>query len=187
MVDGSNGLFVSMPRKMGNDKKYHDIRYPVTEKMYENVKNAVMEKFQAGTPPTKASEREKPDDSLTLKVSATATLPEAGNHSKNLLAHVAVVIGDCFAINDVRVMKGKNGPFMALPSKKNAKTGEYNHTCFPATKQMWQDMNTAVMGAYQRAMERASVRGAVQAGQRDAAARPPKQAARTAQRATAAR
>ena len=90
----------------------------------------------------------------------------------NLLAFANVTLGGCFAVNDIRVMNGKNGPFMAMPSKKGT-DGQFHDTCFPTTAKMRSDLNAAVMGEFNRVTQRESVRGAIQSGQREAAARPP--------------
>ena len=64
------------------------------------------------------------------------------------------------------------GPFVAMPSKKGA-DNKFHDTCFPTTAQMRNDLNAAVMGEFNRVMQKESVRGAIQSGQREAAARPP--------------
>ena len=90
----------------------------------------------------------------------------------NLLAFANVTLGGCFAVNDIRVMNGKNGPFMSMPSKKGT-DGQFHDTCFPTTAKMRNDLNAAVMGEFYRVTQKESVRGAIQSGQREAAARPP--------------
>ena len=90
----------------------------------------------------------------------------------NLLAFANVTLGGCFAVNDIRVMNSVKGPFVAMPSKKGA-DGQFHDTCFPTTAKMRNDLNAAVMGEFNRVMQKESVRGAIQNGQREAAARPP--------------
>jgi len=70
----------------------------------------------------------------------------------NLLAFANVTIGGCFAVNNIRVMDGKNGPFMAMPSGKG-KDGKYHDTCFPTTKEMRDALNGAVMSEFQQVMQ----------------------------------
>ena len=90
----------------------------------------------------------------------------------NLLAFASVNLGGCFAINDIRVMNSAKGPFVAMPSKKGT-DGQFHDTCFPTTAKMRSDLNAAVMGEFNRVTQRESVRGAIQNGQRETAARPP--------------
>ena len=185
VMDGKNGPFVAMPSKMGKDKQYHDTCFPVTAQMRQDLNAAVMDKYQSGEPPAPRDSAAKSDAAMSVDVKVYP-MQQGRNDKSNLLAYASVTLGGCFAVNNVRVMNGKNGPFMAMPSKMG-KDKQYHDTCFPTTAAMREKLNTAVMGEYQRATQKESVRGAVQAGQREAAARPPQQTARTAQRAAGAR
>ena len=185
VMDGKNGPFVAMPSKMGTDKQYHDTSFPTTAAMREKLNTAVMERYQSGEQFTPRDSGAKSDATMSVDVKIYPT-QQSGNDKSNLLAYASVTLGGCFAINNVRVMNGKKGPFMAMPSKMG-KDKQYHDTCFPTTAAMREKLNTAIMGEYQRATQKESVRGAMQTGQREAAARPPQQAARAAQRAAGAR
>ena len=105
---------------------------------------------------------------ISVKVYPVRNQPQ----QSNLLAFANVTLGGCFAVNDIRVMNSVKGPFVAMPSKKGA-DNKFHDTCFPTTAQMRNDLNAAVMGEFNRVMQKESVRGAIQSGQREAAARPP--------------
>lgn len=93
------------------------------------------------------------------------------NDKGNLLAYASATIGGCFAVNGLRVMNGEKGKFVAMPASKDAE-GKYHDLCCPTTKEMRKALDTAVLGEYQKAVEKTSVRGALQAGAKEAAARP---------------
>lgn len=77
--------------------------------------------------------------------------------SKSLLATASVIIGGCFAVRGIQVRDGKNGVFVSMPQRKDAK-GEYRDICFPTTAEMRQAINAAVLGEYERtAPSRASL------------------------------
>ena len=77
--------------------------------------------------------------------------------SKSLLATASVIIGGCFAVRGIQVRDGKNGVFVSMPQRKDAK-GEYRDICFPTTAEMRQAINAAVLGEYERtATSRASL------------------------------
>lgn len=77
--------------------------------------------------------------------------------SKSLLATASVTIGGCFAVRGIQVRDGKNGVFVSMPQRKDAK-GEYRDICFPTTAEMRQAINVAVLGEYERtAPSRASL------------------------------
>lgn len=84
----------------------------------------------------RAAQRGEEKSSATLSVSVKIhpvkpREPREGEKD-NLLAFASATLGGCFVITDIRVMNGKNGPFMSLPSKRDAK-GEFYNTCFPVT------------------------------------------------------
>ena len=77
--------------------------------------------------------------------------------NKSLLATASVTIVGCFAVRGIQVRDGKNGVFVSMPQRKDAK-GEYRDICFPTTAEMRQAINAAVLGEYERtAPSRASL------------------------------
>jgi len=64
----------------------------------------------------------------------------------------SVLLDDCFAIHDIRIIEGDNGLFIAMPSRKTA-TGGYRdivHPINPETRKMFED---AILEAYKEAEE----------------------------------
>lgn len=47
-----------------------------------------------------------------------------------LRAYVTVTFDNCFVVHNVKVIEGKNGAFIAMPSRKT-KTGEYKDVAHP--------------------------------------------------------
>lgn len=76
----------------------------------------------------------------------------------NILATANITLGGCFAVKGLRVMDGKNGLFVAMPDRRDGQ-GKFQDICFPTTKEMREALNTAVMGEYQKAVERIASRG----------------------------
>ena len=84
-----------------------------------------------------------------IGVSARAYLSR-GNSST--LANVTVDLGGEYAIRGVRVVQGKNGPFVSMPQQKDSK-GEYRDVVFPVTREARERLIDAVMDAYEQALE----------------------------------
>ena len=64
----------------------------------------------------------------------------------------SVLLDDCFAIHDIRIIEGDNGLFIAMPSRKNA-DGEYHDIAHPInaeTRKMFED---AIFEAYNKEEE----------------------------------
>ena len=76
----------------------------------------------------------------------------------NILATANITLGGCFAVKGLRVMDGKNGIFVTMPDRKDGQ-GKFQDICHPTTKEMREAINSAVLGEYQRAVERIASRG----------------------------
>ena len=91
-------------------------------------------------------------------------------NSKNLLATASVTLSGCFAVCGIQIRDGKNGTFVSMPQRKDAK-GEYHDICFPTTAEMRQAIQTAVLGEYERTSQRDQSRGSVLGAMRDSQAK----------------
>lgn len=77
-----------------------------------------------------------------LSVSSMTILGE----DSSAKAYATVTINDEFAIRNVKVFEGKNGPFVSMPSRKIG--GEYQDVVFPITKEAREQFNAAVIDRY---------------------------------------
>lgn len=62
----------------------------------------------------------------------------------------SILLDDCFAIHDIRIIEGDNGLFIAMPSRKTA-TGGYRdiaHPINPDVRKMFED---AILEEYKKA------------------------------------
>jgi len=55
-------------------------------------------------------------------------------------------------VNGIRVVKGENGPFVAMPQTRDAK-GDYRDLCFPVTKELRQQISDKVLTEYGAALD----------------------------------
>lgn len=69
----------------------------------------------------------------------------------NVKAIASANLDDCFAVRNIRVMEGKNGLFVSMPSQKG-QDGEYHDICFPTTAELRKQLNGAVAEAYKQAI-----------------------------------
>lgn len=62
----------------------------------------------------------------------------------------SVLIDDCFAVHDIRIIEGDNGLFVAMPSRKTNVGGykDIAHPINPETRKMFEDK---VLEAYKNA------------------------------------
>ena len=88
-----------------------------------------------------------------------------------LLAYASVTLGGCFAVNNLRVMNGEKGKFVAMPATKGT-DGKYHDNCCPTTPEMRKAIDSAVLGEYSRAVEKPSIKEGIKAAANEAKAQP---------------
>lgn len=62
----------------------------------------------------------------------------------------SILIDDCFAIRDIRIIEGNEGLFIAMPSRKNAE-GEYHDIAHPINAETRKMFEEAIFDAYNKA------------------------------------
>ncbi len=58
-----------------------------------------------------------------------------------------VLLNDCFAIHDIRIVEGHNGLFIAMPSRKTP-SGEYRDIVHPTNQETRKMFEDAILKAY---------------------------------------
>ncbi len=66
-------------------------------------------------------------------------------------------LDDCFAVKNIRIVEGKNGLFVSMPSYRG-QDGEYHDMCFPTTPELRKQLNETVAEAYRQAIEQIQTR-----------------------------
>lgn len=67
----------------------------------------------------------------------------------------SVLLDDCFAIHDIRIIEGDNGLFIAMPSRKTA-TGGYRDIAHPINPEVRAMFEEAILEAYEKAEDEPS-------------------------------
>lgn len=62
-----------------------------------------------------------------------------------------LLLEDCFVVKNVRVIEGKNGLFVSMPSRQNV-DGKYSDICFPIVPEVREQIQKEVLGAYHDAL-----------------------------------
>ena len=66
-----------------------------------------------------------------------------------LKAYVTVTFDNCFVIHNVKIIEGKTGVFIAMPSRKT-QTGEYKDNAHPISPEFRAKLQDAIVAAYDR-------------------------------------
>lgn len=75
-----------------------------------------------------------------------------------LKAYVTVTFDDAFVIHNVKVIEGKNGFFIAMPSRRT-KNGEYKDVAHPIHSDFRTNMKDVILEAYDKADEQDAIEG----------------------------
>ena len=73
--------------------------------------------------------------------------PFEGDKKSNLLAMVSVTFGGVFVVTGFKIMDGKKGLFVSMPSIKTSK-GEYKDSAFPLTKEFRKVLSDYILNAF---------------------------------------
>ena len=68
---------------------------------------------------------------------------------EKLKAYVTITIDNCFVVRDLKVIKGNNGLFVAMPSKKR-KDGTFRDTAHPLNNETRGMIESKVLAEYER-------------------------------------
>ena len=66
-----------------------------------------------------------------------------------LKAYVTVTFDDCFVVHNVKIIEGKNGAFIAMPSRKT-KTGEYKDVAHPMNSSFRERLQERILAEYSK-------------------------------------
>ncbi len=64
-----------------------------------------------------------------------------------LKAYVTVTFDDCLVVHNVKIIEGKNGVFIAMPSRKT-RAGEYKDVAHPINPEFRTELQTKILEKY---------------------------------------
>jgi len=94
---------------------------------------------------------------------------------EKLKAFVSVVFDHCFMVNDIKIIHGKDGLFISMPSRKK-KNGEFKDVAHPLNNETRRVIETRILGEYERVLAERGERpaeGVQRRGDSEAAEAPP--------------
>jgi len=69
-----------------------------------------------------------------------------------LKAFVSIVLDECFMVNDIKVIKGKEGFFISMPSRRK-RNGKFKDIAHPLNTETRQSMEREILAAYEETLE----------------------------------
>jgi stage V sporulation protein G len=71
---------------------------------------------------------------------------------EKLKAFVSIVFDQCFMVNDIKIIQGRDGLFISMPSRKK-KNGEFKDVAHPLNNETRRMIEEKVLGEYHRVLE----------------------------------
>lgn len=68
-----------------------------------------------------------------------------------LKAFVSIVFDHCFMVNDIKIIQGRQGLFISMPSRKK-KSGEFKDVAHPLNNETRKTIETLVLSEYDRVL-----------------------------------
>lgn len=159
VVEGKeDNIFVSMPRYATSrgDEDYKDVCNPITKEFREELYGTILDAFDSLEPGehTRVDVGKEEKEPLDFNVKVTPFEREGSN----IRGLARVYLEDVFVVNNVSLLEGRNGLFVAMPSykaKQSGKSGkgEYQDIVYPITREFREELYGAVMDAYELAKE----------------------------------
>ena len=153
IMEGKNGLFVSMPsyksKQVDEDGKavYKDICNPITKGFRDQLYGAILSSFENEREATIGEADGRTTPNYGIKVTP---LENAGN----TVGIARIYLEDAFVVGNVSIKKTNDGKlFASMPSFKTNQVDEngkavYKDICYPANKEFRQELQKAVVNAY---------------------------------------
>src|SRR6187549_2271106 len=70
---------------------------------------------------------------------------------EKLKAFVSIVFDHCFMVNDIKIIQGREGLFISMPSRKK-KNGEFKDVAHPLNNETRRMIEEKVLGEYHRVL-----------------------------------
>jgi stage V sporulation protein G len=70
---------------------------------------------------------------------------------EKLKAFVSIVFDHCFMVNDIKIIQGRDGLFISMPSRKK-KNGEFKDVAHPLNNETRRMIEDKVLGEYDRVL-----------------------------------
>ena len=80
----------------------------------------------------------------------SVTVKKIDKENSRMKGIASVLIDDCFAVHDIRIIEGDNGLFIAMPSRKTA-TGGYRDIAHPINPDVRKQFEDAIIDEYNKA------------------------------------
>lgn len=158
-------LFVSMPRYRTNERNgdngvvYKDVCNPITEGFRKELYADILEAYRKAVSQEKGGVPEQEPEQEMPKFSVTVTPYE--KEGSNIRGLARIYFENCFIVNNINLLQGRETLFVSMPSYKTGLTDEqgkpvYRDICYPVTKEFREKLYGEILSTYEKAKEKQS-------------------------------
>ncbi|SEW00539.1 SpoVG family protein [[Clostridium] fimetarium] len=162
IIQAADGrIFVSMPRYKTNQQNengqdvYKDICNPITKEFREELYADIIDAYE-----NKDGKNFVSGEKTVEMPEVTVSVTPYEREGSNMKALARVVLDDCFVINNVTVLEGRNeNNFVAMPGYKTNQKDEqgkdiFRDICYPVTAEFRTKMFDALLVDYEKTVEK---------------------------------
>ncbi len=73
-------------------------------------------------------------------------------HEEKLRAFVSIVFDHCFMVNDIKIIQGRDGLFISMPSRKK-KNGEFKDIAHPLNNEARRSIEDRILAAFSQSTD----------------------------------
>lgn len=81
-----------------------------------------------------------------MNITQVQVYPREGDKIKG---YATIVLDECFMVNNLKIISGKNGCFISMPAKKK-KDGKFKDIAHPITKEFREQIENAIFAEYEK-------------------------------------
>ena len=79
----------------------------------------------------------------------SVTVKKIDKENSRMKGIASVLLDDCFAVHDIRIIEGDNGLFIAMPSRQTS-TGGYRDIAHPINTETREQLEKAILDEYNK-------------------------------------
>lgn len=143
--------YKSNERDENNNPVYKDICNPITKEFREELYGKILDAYENIKNQDKGVKQDTEMEEPNFSVNVTPFERENGN-VKGL---ARIYFDDCFIVNNITLLQGKDRVFVAMPSYKTKQMDEnnkpvYQDVCYPVTKEFREKLYREILDVYEQ-------------------------------------
>jgi len=155
VVDGTNGVFVSMPQTQDRQGLYHDTAFPLSKELRDDMIETVLAEFgeQIRLAPEQRGYEYSEQDTAVLRnvddINLDIKVFPVKNPRGDTLAFASVGFDDVVAIRGIRVVNDVKGMYVTMPQTQDNE-GEFHTVARPIAAALQRAVSKEVLAEFKQ-------------------------------------